>query len=71
MVSCNFATHAICLLTLIAYKYNELQVFSATQKLNHKASYLFSHSVVTLTKNKTHGLTITIHTKTSLCMLMK
>jgi len=34
----NFATHATCPLALMTYKYNELQVFSTTQKLNYKAS---------------------------------
>jgi hypothetical protein len=37
-VSCNFATHATCLLALTTYKYNELQVSSTTQKLSYKAS---------------------------------
>jgi hypothetical protein len=31
--------HATCLLTLMAYKYNELQVSFAIQKLSYKASY--------------------------------
>jgi hypothetical protein len=47
MMSCNFAIHATCLLTFIAYKYNELQVFVATQKLNCKPKLQntpFSHS---------------------------
>jgi hypothetical protein len=37
-VSCNFTTHATYLLALIAYKYNELQMFFATQKLSCKAN---------------------------------
>jgi len=39
MMSCNFAIHATCLLALTTYKYNELQVFSTTQKLSCKANY--------------------------------
>jgi hypothetical protein len=31
MASCNFATHATCLLKLMAYKYSDLQVSFATQ----------------------------------------
>ncbi len=38
-MSCNFATHATYLLALTTYKYNELQISSATQKLSCKASY--------------------------------
>jgi hypothetical protein len=38
MVSCNFATHATCLLKLMAYKYSELQASFATQKLSCKAN---------------------------------
>jgi hypothetical protein len=38
MMSYNFIIHATCPLALIAYKYNELQVFGATQKLNCKAN---------------------------------
>ncbi len=38
IVSCNFVTHATCLLALTLYKYNELHVFSASQKLSCKAS---------------------------------
>jgi hypothetical protein len=38
-VSCNFTTHAICLLALMMYKYNELQMSDATQKLSYKVSY--------------------------------
>jgi len=37
-LNCNFATYATCLLALTMYKYNELQVIIATQKLNCKAS---------------------------------
>jgi hypothetical protein len=37
-VSCNFATHATCLLEFMVYKYNKLQVFVATQKLSCKAN---------------------------------
>jgi hypothetical protein len=48
MVNCNFATHATYPLTFMAYKYNELQVSSITQKLNCKASCktLFFHDMV-------------------------
>jgi hypothetical protein len=35
-MSCNFATHATCLLAFMAYKYNELQMFNGTQKLSYK-----------------------------------
>jgi hypothetical protein len=38
MVSCNFITHAACPLKLMAYKYNELQMPFATQKLSYKAN---------------------------------
>jgi hypothetical protein len=38
MVSCNSIIHATCALTLAAYKYNELQVSYAIQKLNYKAN---------------------------------
>jgi hypothetical protein len=34
----NSTTHAISLLTFMAYKYSELQVSIVTQKLSHKAS---------------------------------
>jgi hypothetical protein len=37
-MSCNFATHAICPLAFTAYKYSELQMFFATQKLSCKAN---------------------------------
>jgi hypothetical protein len=37
-VSCNFATHAICLLAFMTYKYSELQVSFVIQKLSCKAS---------------------------------
>jgi hypothetical protein len=30
-MNCNFATHAICLLKFMTYKYNDLQVYVATQ----------------------------------------
>jgi hypothetical protein len=46
-VSCNFVIHATCPLVLTTYKYNELQVSFATQKLNCKANCktpLFYHS---------------------------
>ncbi len=33
-MSCNFAIHATCLLALTTYKYSELQMSFATQKLN-------------------------------------
>jgi hypothetical protein len=39
IMSCNFATHAICLLEFTTYKYSELQVFIATHKLSCKANY--------------------------------
>jgi hypothetical protein len=35
---CNYATHATCLLAFTLYKCNELQVSSAIQKFNCKAS---------------------------------
>ncbi len=35
----NSTTHATYILALIAYKYNELQMSSATQKLSYKANY--------------------------------
>jgi hypothetical protein len=38
-MNCSSATHATYLLALTAYKYSELQVFGAIQKLNYKASY--------------------------------
>jgi hypothetical protein len=38
MVSCNFATHATYPLELTLYKYIELQMFFATQKLSCKAN---------------------------------
>jgi hypothetical protein len=38
MLSCNFATHATCPLAFTMYKYNELQVSFAIQKLSCKAS---------------------------------
>jgi hypothetical protein len=38
MVSYNFAIHATCLLAFTTYKYGELQVSNATQKLNCKAN---------------------------------
>ncbi len=37
-MNCNSTTHATCSLTFIAYKYNKLQVFFATQKLSWKAN---------------------------------
>jgi hypothetical protein len=48
MVSCNSATHATYLLALTTYKYSELQVFSAIQKLSYKAiaKHPFSHIVL-------------------------
>jgi len=48
MVSCNSVIHAICPLTFTVYKYNELEVSSAIQKLSCKASCkkpFFSHYV--------------------------
>ncbi len=38
IVSCNFVIHATCSLALTLYKYNELQVSGAIQKLSCKAS---------------------------------
>jgi len=38
MMNYNYATHATCLLALTSYKYNELHVLYATQKLGCKAS---------------------------------
>ncbi len=38
MVNCNSAIHATCPWTLTVYKYNELQISFATQKLNYKAN---------------------------------
>jgi hypothetical protein len=38
MVNCNFATHATCMLALMTYKYNELQVYFKIQKVSCKAS---------------------------------
>jgi hypothetical protein len=35
IMNCNFVTHTICLLALIMYKYNELQMSSAIQNLSH------------------------------------
>ncbi len=47
-MTCNFATYAIYLLALMVYKYSELQLSDAIQKLNCKASwetpFFFSHS---------------------------
>ncbi len=37
-MSCNSTIHAICPLTLIMYKYNELQLSFTTTKLSCKAS---------------------------------
>jgi hypothetical protein len=37
-MNCNSTIHATYLLTFMAYKYNELQVSFAIQKLNYKAS---------------------------------
>jgi hypothetical protein len=37
-VNCNSTTHATYLLTFTTYKYNELQMFGATQKSSCKAS---------------------------------
>ncbi len=37
-MSYNYATHVTCPLALTMYKYSELQVSSATQKLSCKAS---------------------------------
>jgi hypothetical protein len=38
MVSYNSTIHATCSLTLALYKYSELQMSYATQKLNYKAN---------------------------------
>jgi hypothetical protein len=38
-LSCNCVTHVICPLALMAYKYNELQMSFATQKLSCKANW--------------------------------
>jgi len=38
MVNYNYAFHTICMLALMAYKNNELQMSSTTQKFNCKAS---------------------------------
>ncbi len=38
MMNCNSIVHVTCPLTLVAYKYNELQMSSTTQKLSCKAS---------------------------------
>ncbi len=38
MVRCNFTTHVICLLAFMVYKYSELQMSNAIQKLIYKAS---------------------------------
>jgi len=49
MVSCNSTTHATCSLTLMAYKYIQLQMSFTTPKLNWKVSYktpLFFHNVI-------------------------
>jgi hypothetical protein len=55
-MSCNFATHASCSLVLRTYKYSELQMFDAIQKLSCKANcnIPFFHSGIT------HGLTLNI-----------
>jgi hypothetical protein len=48
MVNCNFTTRVTCLLKLVAYKYSELQMSFATQKLSCKASCktpFYYHSV--------------------------
>jgi hypothetical protein len=38
IVSCNFTTHVTCMLTLMTYKYSELQMSCEIQKMNCKAS---------------------------------
>jgi len=52
-MSCNFATHEICLLALITYKYSKLQGSNAIQKLNCKANCKtpFFHSDFNSKKN--------------------
>ncbi len=39
MMNSNFVTHVTYLLEFTAYKYNELQVSIASQKMNCKVSY--------------------------------
>ncbi len=56
-MSCNFAIHATCLLALMTYKYNELQMSFATQKMSCKANcktpiFLIVNGVI----NKMHFL---------------
>ncbi len=51
MMSCNFATHAICPLKIIMYKYNELQMFVATQKLRCKVSCKTSFFLIMIFDN--------------------
>jgi hypothetical protein len=43
IVNCNYAFHATCLLAFATYKYNELHMFGATQKLSFRlvAKHLF------------------------------
>jgi hypothetical protein len=38
MENYNFTIHAICLLSFMVYKYSDLQVSSAIQKLSYKVS---------------------------------
>jgi hypothetical protein len=59
-VSCNFVTHASCLLKLMVYKYSELQVSDATQKLSCKASFKTPFFFIVLVcVNSTNDLVIT------------
>jgi hypothetical protein len=51
MVSCNFAIHATCLLELMTYKCNELQMSFATHKLNCKANCKTSFFLVMIFEN--------------------
>jgi hypothetical protein len=57
MVNYNFVIHATCPLTFITYKYSELQVFIAIQKLSCKVSCKtsFFHSIRYLGTNWFEG----------------
>ncbi len=39
MVNCNYVTHATCMLTFMLYKYNDLQMSNAIQRLSCKANW--------------------------------
>jgi len=61
--SYNYATHATCLLTFMVYKYSELQMSFATQKLSCKANCKnkpFSCSVLLPTYPSTSYFPLTI-----------